>query len=81
MGVMELSSVSIVSNIQCLENDRKNLGVRKDGMVYYYQSKKCEQVLKFSRPCVCGSFHHRTRRHIDCPLNNRYSDVLFRPPK
>ena len=75
MGVMELLLPVVGTNIHYLQQDKKNTGVRKDSEVCYYHSKKHKQVLNFSRPCVCGSLHHQTTRHLHCPVNPRYDDA------
>ena len=33
-------------------------------------------MLKYKKPCVCGSLKHRTSNHPDCPVNDQYNDTV-----
>ena len=33
-------------------------------------------MLKYKKPCVCGSLNHRTSNHPDCPVNDQYNDTV-----
>lgn len=51
-------------------------GVRKNEIVLYEPPKKRVDVnmLHFDRPCLCGSYLHRSTRSLYCLLNTQYLD-------
>ena len=77
-GVMgsEYNRVPIISDDMSRGKKKKGLGVRKDDSVFYTVSnRKKLSLLRYSRPCMCGSLTHRTTRHLSCRLNPRYADA------
>ena len=61
----------------CINRTNKTgVGVRRDNNLYYDVIRsQCEKMLGHKKPCLCGSNHHATTKHRDCPLNPKYDDA------
>ena len=69
-GVMTTKRKDIY--IYNLNSDTKNLGVGTDSKLFYYKPKPMNKYQV--KPCVCGSYRHANRHHLECLLNPRYDD-------
>ena len=54
------------------------LGVRKDNILHVLLPETTTNILKYSSPCLCGSFTHASTRSSRCFLNKRYMDAVGR---
>ena len=52
------------------------LGVRKDNILHLLLPETTTNMLKYSSPCLCGSFTHASTRSSCCFLNKRYMDAV-----
>ena len=54
-------------------------GVRNDNVIYSIPEQTTthtlQDMLHYSRPCICGSLLHSKRTHVNCLLNPRYDDA------
>ena len=60
-------------------NKKTGKGVRVDHhhvIVCKSTSTRKINMLKYRKPCVCGSLQHRKSTHPDCPVNDQYNDVI-----
>ena len=49
-------------------------GVRKDNVDLCGTETRFDRELRFDRPCICGSFLHRSTRSSNCLLNKQFLD-------
>lgn len=70
-GVMKIDNKRVV-----VCGNTKNKGVMgSKNHCLDYSSQRDNKILKFSRPCICGSLDHFSTKHIHCLLNSRYADA------
>ena len=76
-GVRTDKDMSKYINLVYISNNKKGgVGVRKKNIIHMQRViNRKPNMLMFSKPCVCGSFTHRSTRHQDCVLNPKYEDV------
>ena len=77
-GVQKMNSTSYnLQVIYCERNKKGGYGVRKDNVIHMHIVQKHSQKdgLLYTKPCLCGSFSHRSTSSLDCHLNVRYLDV------
>ena len=58
-----------------LSFNNKSRGVRKEHLVLV-EKKTTQDMLMYTRPCVCGSLNHFLPKHSNCPLNPKYFDAI-----
>ena len=62
-------------NLIYIKEHTGGVGVAKKHIIHMEKMGKSKKnELTYSKPCVCGSFSHRTRRSLKCLLNSRYED-------
>ena len=51
------------------------MGVGSENIICY-DIIPVRYMLKYNKPCLCGSLQHRRPSHPDCLINDQYNDSV-----